>query len=115
MTTPKFEPGDTVRIIGGKDELEFRGPNPHLEYFVLVSNGVYSFDIRSEALELVRKAKRMVKKSGWVNLFKSAVAYPTHIEARTSNVYRSKSEADKWVDGDRVACVEIHWEEVADD
>lgn len=112
---PKFEPGDTVRFKGGTDEWKVNkrsmstDDDYHRIYF-----GNNRIHARSCDLELVRKAPRMVKKSGWINIYKTSVACSNYTVAQASNVYRNQNEAQKWVDPDRIACVEIHWEEVQD-
>jgi hypothetical protein len=49
-----------------------------------------------------------VKKSGWINIYPASAAARI---ADTSHIYMSRDDADSYARPDRIACVQITWEE----
>jgi hypothetical protein len=54
---------------------------------------------------------KIVKLEGWVNVYKSGPS--STWPASTSQAHRTKEDADKYADSNRVACIRIEWEEEA--
>ena len=74
------------------------------------ADGTYFYNGNSGDPCVVQKKE---KKSAWVNIYHSSglratadSGYTTHTE-----LYKTKEDASRWADLDRVACVLVEWEE----
>lgn len=66
-------------------------------------DGSFYSGYSTDSLNDLFMASKMVKKEGWINIYKDS--YPGN------TIYPSKLEADFYQDAERVACIKIEWEE----
>lgn len=66
-------------------------------------DGRFYFGMNTESVNDLFMAPKIVKKEGWINIYKDSYTGTT--------IYPSKLEADFFQDQERVACIKIVWEE----